>query len=421
MYEHSFLDIYMKTKDEVLEVINKLIDELEIEYNDDKYDENSKKDIRNVINTTKTELNVVVDAYNTSLELITLDNVKRLINISKELKLPFKLYVSDGTKFNDDYTINVSMLFDDETIDRFIEINNYLVENNECELKFLEDYLNPNLAWSLEQIITANDSVNSIKNFIENNKLTPFEAVAFIHKIVISTFQYNESEEDSLFSRSLIGIMNTDYIVCVGFATFVKAVVDKLGLAGLSCETYTGFIEREDEHSELSEYMYFLSGEAHMQNLVKIADEKYGVYGAYVLDSCWDSKSKYFPSGKGFANFMYPVTDLLCLKNIKFVQHQNSLDDVLSQFIEYDEKSEDSPVIVDNKDNSNPINIDILTDCLYNLYKVIYTKADEEEIELRVERTIEVSKIVSKEMFNSNATNALRQEVLKDELMDLDI
>ena len=414
MYEHSFLDVYAKTAEEVLNDINKLVKELEEERKNEIYDEKNISLLDDIINITKTELNVVIDAYNTDLELITIDNINKVIKIANELNMPFKLYVSEGTKYNDNYSDNVSMLFDDETLDIFEEINNYLIENNYCELKFLEDRLNPDLAWNLDDVITANDSVNSIIDYIVKFKFTPFEAVAFIHRIVTKTFEYVEDEEEGLNSRSLVGILITDKIVCVGYATFVKAVIDKLNLKGLSCQTYTGFIESSKGYEEIKKYMYILSGEAHMQNLITINDEKYQISGAYVLDTCWDSKNKWFPSGKGYANFMYPVTDLLCFNEAKFVQHQHSIDDILCQFIENEEKPEDSPIIINNKDNSIPISIDKIYNCLFNLFKIIYSKSSEDEIHNRVNRTIEVSKIVSQDTFTAEATNAIRRENLEE-------
>ena len=127
MYEHSFLDVYAKTAEEVLNDINKLVKELEEERKNEIYDEKNISLLDDIINITKTELNVVIDAYNTDLELITIDNINKVIKIANELNMPFKLYVSEGTKYNDNYSDNVSMLFDDETLDRFEEINNYLI------------------------------------------------------------------------------------------------------------------------------------------------------------------------------------------------------------------------------------------------------------------------------------------------------
>jgi hypothetical protein len=417
MYELSFLDIYNKNSTEILNYINNMIEQLEEEKKCDRYKDepNIIKSIEDTMLMLKTTFNVRLNVYETESELINIDNINNLINVSKELNLPFKLFISGSSYTNDDPINNIHLLFTDECIERFKVIDEYISDRIGINLRFSEETYNFDNTWSLDDIITANDSVNSVVEFIVNQNLSPFEAIAFIHKITAVTFEYNEAEEAGMNSRNLIGILNTDEIVCVGYAVFVKAICDKLNMSGLSCENYTCFLDREDNLSKDFEDMYFRTGEAHMQNLIKINDNKYNVSGAYVLDSCWDSKSPSFPNGKGFAHFLYPVTDLLCLNGQKFIQHKDALDDVFCMIFECDDLHEESPVIVNNKDNSKPISINQIYDCLFNLYKVIYTKSNEEEIGLRVNRTLEVSKYVSKMSFNSNAINAIRQEVLKED------
>ena len=153
-----------------------------------------------------------------------------------------------------------------------------------------------------------------------------------------------------------------------------------------------------------------------MQNLIKINDEKYKINGVYASDACWDSKTKYFPSGKGYGNFMFPVTDLTSYSEITFKQPKDSLDSLL-QICNIDTEHlppEEIPVIKENLKKSKPIPMDKLKRCLTNLYKHLYTNANEEEINLRVERAIEVSKIVSRSIFTETAKNAISREAYYD-------
>lgn len=417
MSELYYNDIYKMNSNEVNNHINNIIEELEKEKLKE-YITNEEQIffIDKVIKKLRTTFNVIVDLYETDIEIVTLDNIKYLIDISNELNLPFKLYISGSSYKNINPINNINMLFSHSDIDKFLNINKYLKENG-YELRFTEDVSELTNTWSIDEVITANNSVNSLVDFINKHYLSPFEAIAFIHKLTASTFEYQEKEEYGLNSRSLVGILTTDEIVCVGYSTFIKAVCDKLNMNGLECECYTCFLEKDDGSicDELKE-MGFKSGVTHMQNLIRITDEKYGVNGAYVLDTCWDSKTPNFPNGKGYAHFLYPVTDLLCFNDIKFIQHDDVLDDVICSILECDDKSETAPIIVNNKTNSLPISIDKLYDCLFNLYKVLYNKYSDDKIIKIINRTLEISKLVSEQVFSSSATNAIRQEALNDDL-----
>ena len=48
------------------------------------------------------------------------------------------------------------------------------------------------IAWDIQSIINANTSINSVCDFIKNNKLSPFEAFAYIHQFVSTIAKYNE-------------------------------------------------------------------------------------------------------------------------------------------------------------------------------------------------------------------------------------
>ena len=52
--------------------------------------------------------------------------------------------------------------------------------------------------------------------------------------------------------------------------------------------------------------------------------------------------------------------------------------------------------------------------CLTNLFRKIHKNADNEEIDKRVERSIEVSKVVSRSTFNETATNAIAVESYRE-------
>ena len=137
----------------------------------------------------------------------------------------------------------------------------------------------------------------TILNVIKENELSPLEAIAFIHKIVTKSFLYKENEENPGLCRTIIGCLNTDNIVCVGYSHIVKALVDKLDYQRLKVDTVVFKIVTDDDlNSSISEFMSV--GTPHMKNLVFISDEKYGVEGAYLLEATFDSKTKNFTQGR---------------------------------------------------------------------------------------------------------------------------
>ena len=412
MYELSYLDIYNKDINEVKEYIDNLLIQLEEEKTRYSDDPSIIENINDVKMKLKTTFNVRLNIPNVDINIINIDYISNLIRISKELDLPFGLFISGTSYYDENPVNNIPLLFTDEIIEQFEMINNYLIESTGLELRFSEEAYSFDNSWSLEDIITANDSVNMMVDYINKKKLTPFEAIAFIHKLVCSTFEYNEASEESSNARSLVGILCTDEIVCVGFAIYVKAVCNKLNMDGLICENYTCFIEKENDMCDELKELGLKSGEAHMQNLIRIDDEKYDVRGSYVLDTCWDSKNKNFPNGKGYANFMYPVTDLLCIKDATFIQHENPLDDVFCMMLDCEDKHEEAPIIVNNKEDSMPISIEVLYNCLVNLYTKLYTKSSEEETLLS-----ELSSLKSEE----KSPSEFSEEVLLSVLSSLEL
>ena len=333
------------------------------------------------------------------------------------MQLPLNLYITGGTTFNQNTEEKVDMLFDDKTLEKLTELDKFLQENNQSPLKFLEDISYPETAWNLEEVQNANQSIDMVIDFIKKNNLSPYEAAAFIHKIATTTFEYSEDEETPVNARSIVGIMNTDKIVCVGYSRFTKAIIDKLEMPGLECETFISTLTPNEFDSELCKELNISPfGTGHMQNLIKIKDDKYSVKGVYASDSCWDSKTRAFPYGKGYANFMFPVTDLTSYSEITFKQPKDDLEAIL-QICNIDTENipeEEIPIIKNNLKKSKPIEMGKLKDCLTNLYRCIYTKANEEEIKQRVARTLEVSKIVSRTIFTEKAKNAIAVESYQD-------
>lgn len=167
--------------------------------------------------------------------------------------------------------------------------------------------------WTFEQVVKANEEIDKLVKSIKDANLSPYEAMTFIHKYITDNYYYNNTDSIES-SRTITGAILYKEIVCVGYASMVKAIVDKLDMPNLKCDYLSCRFRRKD-----------LSGlGAHMQNLVAIKDDKYGIDGVYVEDACFDSAKTIDDSGSkvalGFGNFLFSVNDVENYKDYNYFQ-----------------------------------------------------------------------------------------------------
>lgn len=417
MYEFSYPKIAYLSASEIHDNILYLEASLKknLEQSKSSYSKESIDLFTNLINYVKSSINVVIDINNLKNEEIDFDLIQNLINNSNQLNLPLNIFVMGGSNFNQAQEKS-DMLFSNELLDKFTMLNDLLVKSGKSPLRFMEDPSMPESSWTLDEVKKANSQIDIVVNFIKENKLSPFESMAFIHKVITSTFSYNDDEMTPINSRSIVGVVKTSKIVCVGYSRFIKAIIDKLEMKGLECETFLSTLNSYDlDNAVLDELGISPYGTIHMQDLIKIKDPKYNVDGVYVSDACWDAKNEFFPAGKGYGSFMFPVTDLVSYKGIAFDQPKSDFEALIGICnINEQVDPESFPIIKENISKSKPIKIEQLTSCLKNLFKVLYPNDNQEKINLRVKRTLDVSKAVANSIFTNNAKNALAIESYKD-------
>lgn len=410
------LDYYKVYRCSTTEIKNELVDMInEIkEYlsTDDDLTPSFIKMMNDDIFDLEHNINVILNFKEMDIELIEYEDINNLINAAIELNMNINFLVKKGEYNDPNLEDSVDLLFKDQTIEKFEEINNFLKNKNIDELIFIESDMLDEVRWNIEQIKNANRRVNGVVNHIKTQNFTPFEAICFIHKMITSNFQYQENEDEPTLCRSLIGVLNTSNIVCVGYSLLVKAIVDKLNNPNLKSDTSVIQLE-QDKDNCVSDYLN--AGDGHMQNVIFIEDEKYDIHGVYLVDTTFDSKSKNFPSGKGVANFMFPVMDILNYTDTKVLQYDNNLDEMLGMLgIEYN-CPEIPPIIKKYKERSNPIELGNIINCMKAAYKYFYNIKDEQSLENRIEYTLDVSMMVSQNIFTSNAINTIRVEAEKYE------
>lgn len=281
------------------------------------------------------------------------------------------------------------------------------------QLKTIDDFKG---SWTLDKVVDANNKIDSIAQHIIDNEFSPFEAMIFIHKWA-SRFVYNSSDYGLEDSRVLPSILTTNKIVCSGYATLVKALVDKVNIPGLECDLVGCSIIRKNR-----------SG-GHCHNLVHIKDAKYDINGYYIEDACWDSRKKDSNYPRGFGHCLYPVEDVmhfagkvryfnedsddridnLLFDSKKFESRLKSFsDNKITKFIRktIDQlKTKTTPAIVKHYGGKgDAIPIEKYKEAMSTVYSTLGN--DKKKIEEAIERDIEISKENAAHTFTSAAKNS---------------
>ena len=101
------------------------------------------------------------------------------------------------------------------------------------EYFFTEKYSDLKTCWNLEQVIDANNELESIVNRIKKLNLSPYEIMVYIHKYLTDSFMfgYNTSKKIDCSmkrkcekNRSIIGAIKYRQTLCAGFASLTKAI-----------------------------------------------------------------------------------------------------------------------------------------------------------------------------------------------------
>lgn len=114
--------------------------------------------------------------------------------------------------------------------------------------------------------------INYITKRIKKYNLSPLERVMLVYDIVKNNYYHKEDQRESyLISRTLDNVLNSGYIVCVGYVAIINAMLKNLDINVISmiCET------KRDRHC---------------RSMIYLKDAKYNIDGIYVLDPTWDSK-----------------------------------------------------------------------------------------------------------------------------------
>lgn len=228
---------------------------------------------------------------------------------------------------------NANYIYSSQEFEKIIELDKFLKTKGMKESIIFdefsqfgpeEDYKSAGNFWTLEQVILANEKVDSVVKFIKDNNLSPYEAMLFIHRYITSVFKYTEGKLGE--ASTIVGAYNNNKIICSGYSSLTKAIIDKLGYKDLSCDFISCGLYSKFPFKKLG---------SHSQIVVHIKDEKYGIDGHYINDACWDSKNDKHEKGRGFAHCMYSVNDLRHMNNIIYAGQTDDKDRGAGLIIDY--------------------------------------------------------------------------------------
>lgn len=115
-------------------------------------------------------------------------------------------------------------------------------------------------------------------NLIRSLNFSPLEEIAFIYDYLKGKkYQREEKGEPWYLSRGIISVLIGDKIVCKGYTTLFKSLVEELGHA---------YVEIIDVKKCGSDEV------THERVMIYVKDDKYGIDGNYIFDVTYDAKIK---------------------------------------------------------------------------------------------------------------------------------
>ena len=227
-------------------------------------------------------LSLVIDYKDYSSEdvLNIYDKAKEII--SKGIKLSI-IIQADGRNFTDE------------------ELSIFIALEKELKKDDVPLYFDGGIkeTYTLEELIKADKKMDAIIDKINKSNLSPLEKYIYIYNFLTRKKYHFDDREKSgedkekyiHLSRDIISVMNSDYIVCQGYAELNAYLCRNVGI---ECLTNDLFIVDSD------------GPEAHINNTVLLKDEKYGIDGVFYSDPTWDNN----PDEREYCFTLLPMSDV---------------------------------------------------------------------------------------------------------------
>lgn len=331
--------------------------------------------------------------------------IKELSNVTKDIQL-----VIDGgsaelmdDKYNTapiEYTYSKNELKEISNIEEDINklgIKNPVRFNEYFFTRSSEDIKD---CWDLNSVVSANNVIDNFVSYIKKHNLSPYETMIAIHKYMLSSFFFDvnvpESGRDLEKNRSIVALIHFDTAKCVGFASFIKTVIDRLNNPNLNCEMMS-LVRREK--NDQKKYHAICS--------INIDDPEYEIKGKYFEDPTLDISNRMLYKDNGLAHFLYPVSDLdfdIDKRIIRGAKTSSRVD--IGEIENKNDKGRFIPIGLaywSTFDQGKPIPLSTIKKGLYNYY--LKTGEDPEFIDNLIEYDIENSRKNIKQKLSEGTQN----------------
>ena len=279
----------------------------------------------------------------------SVDTILKVLSHNFNKKYPTYVCVTRSLDTSIDNTSNY--LYDFEEMNSLYQIENfYLSKGYKNALKFSElngvnneqDFKS---AWPFSLVVKANKKVDEVVSKMHKLKLTPFEAMLYVH-MYVSSFQYkksaNNSKWDAEISRVILGMaMDQKFIVCSGHSSFGKAIIDKYNDPNLYCD-FSPIQLMDKQNLQIS---------AHEQLIVGLKDEKYNISGLYGDDIC---SNIYDDKIADISTCLFPLEDVNNMKDYttRIIKFNNRYEEIISPSFDKISNSDVQEFLESNKNNS---------------------------------------------------------------------
>ena len=154
--------------------------------------------------------------------------------------------------------------------------------------------------WDIQEVENANKQIDESADKLRGKNLSPMEKLLSAYlDVTRRNYKFEDKTEHFSQSRSIYGVLNSDKIVCVGYAELLKTIMEREGDPNIKLYSNSVAVSHDNEH--LAGY--------HRNLIVYIKDEKYGLDGYYYMDPTWDS-AKSNKNEFRLNHFLLPLNDI---------------------------------------------------------------------------------------------------------------
>ncbi len=214
---------------------------------------------------------------NASIEIF-FDDCKQIVEVMNRFKelgqeRKYTIYINEKKEFNEYLMQHI------DDIDKNTKIDVGLLETVDLGLYLkYEERL-------IDMIMPAMD-------------LSPFEKYLYAYNIVKKFKKYKENEDDKSSSRLLYNLLDSEYMVCVGYTALFCDLLERLGIPNVeySVRLANGLenlkadtLVLPDYYDEEKKEEVLIEKSGHARCKVNLVDPKYGIDGYYIADPTWDN------------------------------------------------------------------------------------------------------------------------------------